>query len=129
MFTKMGNKFPNRGQRYAAALSDALNRELGQSHRAIKTLRQWTDADERTVKHWLAGTHGPSGAHLITLVQHSDTVLETILNLAQRRSTRAMMTLPVLRDRLIETLALLDACLLEEPPAASIAQGETNRAP
>jgi hypothetical protein len=128
MFTKMGNKFPNSGQLYAAALSDALNRELGQSHRAIKTLRQWTDADERTVKHWLAGTHGPSGAHLITLVQHSDTVLETILNLAQRRSTRALMALPVLRDRLIETLALLDACVLDELPAASTAQDENNEA-
>lgn len=128
MFTKMGNKFPNSGQLYAAALSDALNRELGQSHRAIKTLRQWTDADERTVKHWLAGTHGPSGAHLITLVQHSDTVLETILNLAQRRSTRALMALPVLRDRLIETLALLDACVLDELAAASTAQDENNEA-
>lgn len=127
MFTKMGNKFPSNGQSYAAALSDALNRELGQSHRAIKTLRQWTDADERTVKHWLAGTHGPSGAHLITLVQHSDTVLETILNLAQRRSTRAMMALPVLRDRLIETLALLDACGLDEL-TASTAQDENNEA-
>lgn len=128
MFTKMGNKFPNSGQLYAAALSDALNRELGQSHRAIKTLRQWTDADERTVKHWLAGTHGPSGAHLITLVQHSDTVLETILNLAQRRSTRALMALPVLRYRLIETLALLDACVLDELAAASTAQDENNEA-
>lgn len=129
MFTKMGNKFPHPGQHYAAALSDALHRELGQSHRAIKTLRQWTDADERTVKHWLAGTHGPSGAHLITLVQHSDTVLETILHLAQRRSTRAMMSLPVLRERLVETLELLDACLLDELAAAPIIQGEGNREP
>lgn len=129
MFTKMGNKFPNHSQHYAAALSDALHRELGQSHRAIKTLRQWTDADERTVKHWLAGTHGPSGAHLITLVQHSDSVLETILHLAQRRSTRAMMALPVLREKLIETLALLDACVLDELAATSTAQGEPNREP
>lgn len=128
MFTKMGNKFPNHGQHYAAALSEALHRELGQSHRAIKTLRQWTDADERTVKHWLAGTHGPSGAHLITLVKHSDTVLETILTLAQRRSTRALMALPALREKLIETLTLLDACILGEL-TASITQGEINREP
>lgn len=128
MFTKIGNKFPNSGQCYAAALSAALNRELGQSHRAIKTLRQWTDADERTVKHWLAGTHGPSGAHLITLVQHSDTVLETILDLAQRRTARAMMSLPLLRRRLIETLALLEACGLDELPAAPTVDDGNNKA-
>ncbi|MCY1292911.1 hypothetical protein D9M68_285780 [compost metagenome] len=111
MVAKMGNPFPINGETYAAALADALRQELGTSHRAIKTLRQWTDASERTAKHWLAGTHGPSGFHLIALARNSDRVLQTILELAQRHSSVAVVWLPVLRERLLDTAELIDACL------------------
>ena len=80
MIAKMGNSFPICAQTYANAVAAALRTELGTSHRAIKTLRHWTDASERTAKHWLAGSHGPSGLHLIELMRHSDHALRQCLN-------------------------------------------------
>ena len=116
MITKMGNTFPRdeANLQYANAVAYALRLELGPTHRAIKTLRQWTNANERTAKHWLAGTHGPSGYHLVMLAQHSDKVLQTFLCLAHRRATLATSTLPSLRDKLMETLALLNDSLQTE---------------
>ncbi|MFZ3186164.1 MAG: hypothetical protein WA173_18715 [Pseudomonas sp.] len=118
MMTKTGNKFPcDSHLTYAAAVGEALRSELGASHRAIKTLRQWTDANERTAKHWLAGTHGPSGTHLIALARHSDQVLHTLLSLAERRASIASNALPSLREKLVETLMLVDDCLTREAPS------------
>ena len=45
----------------------------------------WTGAGERTVKHWLAGLHGPRGAHLLVLMQESDAVFEAVLTAINRR--------------------------------------------
>jgi hypothetical protein len=55
---------------YAAAVALALRDALGDSHRAIKIVMRWTGASERTVKNWFAGTRGPRGEHLISLVRH-----------------------------------------------------------
>ena len=70
MFPKTGNKLhPRRldSRTYARAIADALRTELGQSHRATKTLMKWTGASERTVKNWLSGAYGPSGDNLVQL--------------------------------------------------------------
>ncbi|MBC7739068.1 MAG: XRE family transcriptional regulator [Candidatus Saccharibacteria bacterium] len=69
---------------YRKAIAAALRAELGQTHQAVKTAMRWTGASERTVKYWLSGERGPSGDHLIVLAQHSDTVLLTILAMAER---------------------------------------------
>ncbi|SDC01700.1 hypothetical protein SAMN05216185_101190 [Pseudomonas guariconensis] len=111
MITKMGNSFPICAQTYAGALAAALRTELGTSHRAIKTLRHWTDASERTAKHWLAGSHGPSGLHLIELMRHSDHALQAVLELAQRNSSVAVVWLPALRERLLDVAEMIDVCL------------------
>jgi len=111
MIAKMGISFPVSAESYSAALASALIDELGTSHRAIKTLRIWTNASERTAKNWLAGANGPSGLHLIEIMRHSDAVLHTVLELAQRRSYAAVVWLPALRHRLLETAELIDACL------------------
>ena len=93
MRIKMGTSVPKMGTTvhsdadqvaYRKAIADALRRELGATHQAIKTVMRWTGASERTAKYWLSGERGPSGEHLIRLAQHSDAVLITILTMAER---------------------------------------------
>ena len=83
MRIKMGTVVPKMGTTvhlaadqtiYRKAIADALRRELGPTHQAIKTAMRWTGASERTAKYWLSGERGPSGEHLILLAQHSDAV-------------------------------------------------------
>ena len=97
MRVKMGTVVPKKGTtvhldadqaRYRKAIAAALRAELGQTHQAVKTAMRWTGASERTVKYWLSGERGPSGDHLIVLAQHSDTVLLTLLAMAERLADR-----------------------------------------
>jgi hypothetical protein len=48
---------------------------------------RWTGANERTVKNWIAGTHGPSGEHLIVLAHHSNAVMMVFHQLAKRHES------------------------------------------
>ena len=95
MRIKMGTVVPKMGTtvhlaadqtRYRRAIADALRRDLGPTHQAIKTAMRWTGASERTAKYWLSGERGPNGEHLILLAQHSDAVLISILTMAGRLS-------------------------------------------
>jgi hypothetical protein len=114
MFPKTGNSFPNSARHgngrpgYAHAIALALKNDLGETHQAVKTLMRWTGANERTVKHWLAGTHGPSGEHLMTLVRHSDPVLKVFLALTGRECVIANLRLLDVRAQLSDFLKLLD---------------------
>lgn len=114
MFPKKGKTFPEGNSRrchessYATTIAEALRAELGDTHRAIKTVMRWTGANGRTVKNWLAGASGPSGKHLILLVRHSDSVLKTLLNLAGRERTLTENRLISMREKLRETLELID---------------------
>jgi len=93
-FSKMGKVLPMATgvptgalrQQYPLIVAGALNDELGDTHRAIKTVIRWTGASERTAKNWLAGTSGPSGEHLIALARNSNEVFEAILLLVGRNS-------------------------------------------
>ena len=67
-------------------------------HRAVKTAIRWTGASERTVKHWLAGTHAPRRSHLIELVRHSDKVLGDLSRAAGPDSMAEMVELAALRS-------------------------------
>lgn len=93
MLPKTGKKFPGgidrdrAGTAFAKIVAEALVADLGQTHRAAKILMGWTDAAERTVKHWLAGSHGPSGSYLVILIQESDAVLAAIRAAAGRGGT------------------------------------------
>lgn len=92
MLPKTGKKFPSGIDRdrasaaFARVVAEALVADLGQTHRAAKILMGWTGAAERTVKHWLAGSHGPSGSHLVILIQESDAVFAAIPTAAGRSS-------------------------------------------
>ena len=111
MFPKTGNYFPNGGGSgrasvsYPVAIAAALKSELGNSHRAVKTVMRWTGANERTVKNWFAGKRGPRGEHLIGLIRHSNGVLESVLRLAGREQIVAAKL--VLDARTILAIMLL----------------------
>ena len=117
MFPKKGNLFPNGSNgsadalTYAAAIAQALQAELGGSHRAVKTIMAWTSANERTVKNWMAGTSGPRGDHLLGLIRHSDAVVIAVLRLAGREQALAVVDLAAVRRRLVEMEAELGRLL------------------
>ena len=115
MLPKKGIVFPNRENLgpYAQAIAYALKSELGSTHQSVKIIRRWTGAGERTVKNWLAGINGPSGQHLVDLMQHSDGVLEVLLILAGRQPIVATQTLVGARNKLAETVELIDALMGE----------------
>jgi hypothetical protein len=119
MFPKEGNNFPKsasngkRGLNYQSAIAAALRIELGDSHRAVKTVMRWTGANERTVKNWFAGHRGPRGEHLLSLIQHSSAVLEAVLRLAGREQLIAGKMLMDVRSTLLEMLASIDEAMPE----------------
>jgi hypothetical protein len=106
MLPKKGTVLP-----YRAAIADALQRELGTTHQAVKIIRRWTGAGERTVKNWLVGVSGPSGQHLVDLIRNSDEVLETLLLLADRPQIAAAGKVVVARDKLAQTVQQIDELL------------------
>ena len=117
MFPKKGNVFPNADGEvrlevsYRQTIAAALHRELEGTHRAVKTTMRWTGASERTAKNWIAGSHGPSGEHLISLLRHSDEVLIGLLILAGRGEAIVALRLVEMRDRLEEVREVIDALI------------------
>jgi len=110
MFTKTGNSFLAQKQ-YAAGMARALHMELGGTHQATKTLMRWTNANERTVKNWMAGSNGPRGEHLVALVKHSDLALAAFLGMAGRPLALTASELPLLRQKLQMAIEGIDSCL------------------
>lgn len=114
MLPKMGNKLPWRRTTTAShlefnrAIAEALRKELGGSHRATKVVMRWTGASESTVKNWLAGSHGPNGEHLVSLMRNSNTVLATVLVMAGRDGHLPALKIAELRGHLVEILELID---------------------
>jgi hypothetical protein len=103
------NRNSNEKGDYARAVSAALRSDLGDTHQAVKRLVRWTGANERTAKHWLAGTYGPSGKHLVRLMRHSDATLEAVLRLSQRQSAIATNKLQACRPQLNALLHAIDS--------------------
>ncbi len=120
MFPKKGNVLPNADGdvrpevNYRQTIAAALHRELEGTHRAVKTTMRWTGASERTAKNWIAGSHGPSGEHLISLMRHSDEVLIGLFTLAGRDEAIVALRLVEMRDRLDEIRQLIDVVLDRE---------------
>jgi hypothetical protein len=98
---------------YAAIIATALRKELGETHRAVKTIRRWTGAGERTVTKWLAAENGPSGPHLAMLAHHSDAVLSAFLIMSGRERVLVELALPHVRDELTVILGHIDRLLTE----------------
>ena len=114
MFPKKGKVFPgvsdpeNGESSYAAMIATALQTELGNTHRAAKTLMRWTGASERTVKHWLSGFHGPGGDYLIALMRESEAVLETVLTASGRRDAVVAARMLAAQDTMLEAMAMAE---------------------
>lgn len=108
MLPKRGRKLRHSDEDLAAMMADALTDELGQTHQAVKIAMRWTGASERSVKHWLAGTHAPRGMHLLALMRHSDTVLTRLLIASGRHEFMIAMETAKLRLKLKDLLAFID---------------------
>jgi hypothetical protein len=94
--------------RFARIVADALNREFGGTHGAIKRVVGLTQANERAVKNWFLAKNGPDGAHIVALMRHSNEVLETLLILAGRKDVLTAKTLLDARKTLEHMFRLLD---------------------
>lgn len=108
MFPKTGTTVL-KNRNYASTIASALRRELGAGARATKTVSRWTGASERSATYWLSGQRGPDGRNLILLARHSDTVLQSILRMAQRDSYELSIELDAARAALVRAVALIDA--------------------
>ncbi|MBM3530752.1 MAG: hypothetical protein FJ245_15615 [Nitrospira sp.] len=116
MLPKKGIVFPNDENLgpYPRAIAYALKCELGSTHQAIKVIRKWTGAGERTVKNWLAGISGPSGQHLVDLIRNSDAVLQVLLIMAGRNQAVAVQHLGDVRNQLMQTVEKIDRLMAEK---------------
>jgi len=98
--------------RFAAIIADALHREFGETHAAVKLVASFTHANERAVKNWFAAKNGPGGPHLITLMRHSEEVFEAFIVLAGRQDLLTIKKFSEARATLQEMLRLLDELLV-----------------
>lgn len=95
-------------ERLVHAIAAALKEEFGSAPSTLKTVAQLTHSNERAVRNWFEGKNGPSGANLVILMRHSDLVLRTVLQLADRPDLVVAVGLTDLRQRLIDAVAEID---------------------
>jgi hypothetical protein len=119
MFPKKGNFFPRsphaaKPSAYRSAIAESLKAELGDTHQAIKIVRRWTGTSERTVKNWFGAKNGPGGEQLITLMRHSDRVLDVVLQLADRPAGIGGARLLAAREALLGLLKTIDSIVGEQ---------------
>jgi hypothetical protein len=93
---------------FAEVIAEALRRQYGGTPAAVKTVVRLTRANERAVKNWFDAKNGPSGENLVSLIRHSDEVLETVLALAGRQDLIVARKLTGAREKLKEMLAMID---------------------
>lgn len=112
MLPKAGNRLHRRDElRYALQISAALRTELGDTHRATKTLMRWTGASERSAKNWLSGSCTPSGPHMIILLRESDLVARAVLGLAGRDDLLRLIDVQAAEQEILSALEHVRAAL------------------
>lgn len=89
MFPESGKKLRSRGplltnHALVEALGSTLRSELGGSRRATKTVMGWTGVCDRAARHWIDGSGGVSGFHLLQLARQSDAVWRLVIELSLR---------------------------------------------
>ena len=89
-------------------IADALRRQFGGTPASVKVVVRLTRANERAVKNWFDAKNGPSGENLVSLLRHSDEVLEVVLHLAGRHDLITARKLTGAREKLREMLAMID---------------------
>lgn len=93
---------------FAHVIANALHQEYGHTHAAIKTVGSVTQANHRAVKNWFEAKNAPRGHHLVQLVQHSDCVLEALLDASGRHEILMAKHFTDARAVLLQMLALID---------------------
>ena len=91
-----------------AALALALKEEFGAVASSIKTVAKLTNSNERAVRNWFEGKNSPSADNLVILMRHSDQILWTVLELADRRDLVLAVGLSGLRAQLVDVLTAID---------------------
>jgi hypothetical protein len=94
-------------ERFAQVIADALHRDFGETHKAIKTVVGLTKANERAVKNWFMAKNGPTGRHLVDLVRTSDEVLEAVLLMSGRQELVVAKKLVDSKQVLLKMLKLI----------------------
>lgn len=120
MPTKKGNLLHSKGNKlpfsdveaqapigYARAIGEALRGDAAAGNVSAKVIMRWTGASERSVKGWISGRQGPSGEHLIALMQQSDAVWLAVVRLAGRHQADADQAIGTVRQHLAEAERLL----------------------
>jgi len=103
--SSLGKEIPD--GRFAQVIADALHREFGETHAAVKTVVGLTKANERAVKNWFMAKNGPTGQHLVDLVRTSDEVLEAVLLMSGRRDLVIAKKLSDSKQVLVKMLKLI----------------------
>ncbi|WP_156843193.1 hypothetical protein [Novosphingobium aquimarinum] len=107
--SKSGNSFPELSpSSLSAALALALKAEFGALASSVKTVARLTNSNERAVRNWFEGKNSPSSDNLVVLMRHSDQILRTVLELADRRDLVLAVGLSGLRAQLVDVLAAID---------------------
>lgn len=114
-FPKKGKLFPNSSEHlykadalnFATVISMALRRAAADRNTTIKTVVNWTGANERTVKNWFNGCCGPSGDHLMTLANQCDEVMDAIIMMTGRRWMLMSVDLVAAEKNLVRALTLV----------------------
>jgi len=120
-FFPQGNGYNEKGDHltngcFVEKIASALRRSTGGNPVSVKMVAKWTGANEKTVKNWFSGKYGPSGEHLIALVQHSDEVLSTFLTMAGREDLMVAVKL-IAAEEAIEGLLAAVRQLGSDPKA------------
>lgn len=92
---------------FARVIAEALHREFGGTHAAVKTVVSLTKANERAVKNWFSAKNGPTGRHLVDLVRSSDEVLEAVLRMSGRSDLIVAKKLGDSKGILVKMLKLI----------------------
>ncbi|MHC2708393.1 hypothetical protein ACVIWV_007686 [Bradyrhizobium diazoefficiens] len=92
---------------FARTIAQALHKEFGDTHAAVKSVVALTKANERAVKNWFSAKNGPTGRHLVDLVRTSDEVLEAVLRMSGRSDLIMAKKLGDSKQTLLKMLRLI----------------------
>lgn len=92
---------------FTRTIAQALHKEFGDTHAAVKTVVALTKANERAVKNWFSAKNGPTGRHLVDLVRTSDEVLEAVLRMSGRSDLIVAKKLGESKRTLLKMLRLI----------------------
>lgn len=114
MFPETGKKLRNQfapldGPKLVELVGAALRSELGESRRATKTVMAWTGVCDRAARHWINGSGGVSGVHLIQLARQSDEVWRMILQLSTRSEAALGFDIHAVEVALSRALGTIEA--------------------